>query len=83
VSARNPGSSALSIQGCVLRLLGEECQTDPMTIMSRLATIIACIRSAAPYLAIELILPGGSLIALCLWLLKQRARRRGGLAISR
>jgi hypothetical protein len=53
-----------------------------MTIMSRIVTIIACIRRAAPYLAIELILPGGSLIALCLWLLKNRARRRGSLAIS-
>jgi hypothetical protein len=51
------------------------------TIMSRLATIITCIRRAAPYLAIELILPGGSLIALCLWLVKNRARLRGRVAI--
>ena len=38
----------------------------------RIAKIIACIRQAAPYLAIELILPGGSLIALALWLLRNR-----------
>lgn len=39
----------------------------------RLAKIIACIRQAAPYLAIELILPGGSLLALTLWVLRNRA----------
>lgn len=49
--------------------------------MSRIAIIFACIRRAAPYLAIELILPGGSVIALCLWLLKSRPRRRGSLAV--
>lgn len=49
--------------------------------MSRIAIIFACIRRAAPYLAIELILPGGSLVALCLWLVKNRARRRASLAI--
>jgi hypothetical protein len=52
------------------------------TIMSlRIATIIACIRQAAPYLAIELILPGGSIIALCLWLVRNRASLRARLAI--
>ncbi|HEX5459999.1 MAG TPA: hypothetical protein VFX20_08510 [Steroidobacteraceae bacterium] len=38
----------------------------------RIAKIIAFGRQAAPYLAIELILPGGSLIALVLWILKNR-----------
>jgi hypothetical protein len=47
----------------------------------RLATIIACIRRAAPYLAIELILPGGSIIALCLWLVRNRTRLRASLAL--
>ncbi|HUA25162.1 MAG TPA: hypothetical protein VMA54_13640 [Steroidobacteraceae bacterium] len=45
----------------------------------RIATIIACIRRAGPYLAIELILPGGSLIALCIWLVKNRAQLRASL----
>lgn len=40
----------------------------------RIAKIIACIRQVAPYLAIELILPGGSIIALILWLLRNRGR---------
>lgn len=46
----------------------------------RIANIIACIRSAAPYLAIELILPGGSLIALILWIAKNRGKLKQRLA---
>lgn len=38
----------------------------------RIAKILACIRQAGPYLAIELMLPGGSIIALTLWLLRNR-----------
>lgn len=44
------------------------------------AKIIASSRRAAPYLAIELILPGGSLIALILWLFRNRASLHAGLA---
>lgn len=47
-----------------------------MSLTLRIAAIISCLRRAAPYLAIELILPGGSLIALTLWLLKNRKRLR-------
>ena len=46
----------------------------------RITHFIACIRSAAPYLAIELILPGGSLIALILWLVKNRSSLKSRLA---
>lgn len=51
----------------------------------QIARIIACIRQAAPYLAIELILPGGSLIALALWLLRSRvpSKRFGLVSPSR
>lgn len=49
----------------------------------RIAKIFAAIRQVAPYLAIELLLPGGSLVALILWLLKNRARLRNGLATAR
>jgi hypothetical protein len=48
----------------------------------RLAKTIAYIRRAAPYLAVELILPGGSLIALTLWLLRNRLRLRPSLPAS-
>ena len=46
----------------------------------RAATIIAAIRRAGPYLAVELILPGGSIVALILWLLRNRASVRHDLA---
>ena len=36
--------------------------------------IIAKLRSAAPYALMELILPGGSLMALLLWLYRRRKR---------
>ena len=41
--------------------------------MSRIAKILAHIRRVAPYLAVELILPGGSIIALTLWVIRNRA----------
>jgi hypothetical protein len=40
------------------------------------------VRSFGPYLAVELILPGGSLVALLLWLYRHRAtlwHREGAL----
>lgn len=46
----------------------------------RIAKILGCLRHAGPYLAIELILPGGSVIALLLWLLRNRATARRALA---
>lgn len=46
----------------------------------RIAKILACIRHAGPYLAIELVLPGGSIIALTLWLLRNRPAVRRILA---
>jgi hypothetical protein len=39
------------------------------------------IRKFSPYLLIELLLPGGTLIALALWLV-QRHRAKGGPSIS-
>jgi len=46
----------------------------------RIASILACIRHAGPYLAIELILPGGSIVALTLWLIRNRSSVRRNLA---
>jgi hypothetical protein len=34
--------------------------------------LLQVVRSASPYLAIELLLPGGSIIALLLWLFRRR-----------
>ncbi|HYR33615.1 MAG TPA: hypothetical protein VEQ87_04925 [Burkholderiales bacterium] len=39
-----------------------------------MAKIIQAARTASPYLLIELILPGGTLIALALWLYRSRNR---------
>jgi hypothetical protein len=41
--------------------------------MKRLLTTA---RSASPYLAVELLLPGGTLIALALWLYRNREKLR-------
>ncbi len=40
--------------------------------MSALAKAVAGLRELAPYAAIELILPGGSLVALALWLYRRQ-----------
>lgn len=39
---------------------------------TRLARALALLRSIGPYAALELLLPGGSLLALLLWLYRQR-----------
>ena len=36
--------------------------------------IISAAREASPYLLVELILPGGTLIAILLWLYRHRSR---------
>lgn len=42
-----------------------------------MASAIAGLKELAPYAAIELVLPGGSLIALLLWLHRRRLLKRG------
>jgi hypothetical protein len=39
-----------------------------------MAKIIQAAREASPYLLVELVLPGGTLIAILLWLYRHRAR---------
>ena len=41
--------------------------------------LIQFARNASPYLAVELLLPGGSIIALLLWLFRHRFKKRAGL----
>jgi hypothetical protein len=43
----------------------------PVTIGGRIAAIVSLLRSLGPYVAIELLLPGGSLLALLLWLYRR------------
>jgi hypothetical protein len=53
---------------------------DPMRLLAhvgfadRLARGIAFVRAIGPYVAIELILPGGTLLALLLWLYRRYQR---------
>jgi hypothetical protein len=43
-------------------------------LAARAVAVIAKLRILAPYAAIELILPGGSLLALLLWLYRRQKR---------
>jgi hypothetical protein len=44
--------------------------------------LLAKLKDLAPYAALELIMPGGSVMALLLWLYRRR-RAAGGLGIAR
>ena len=54
------------------------CRTAPRTLDAYAATVIARLRALAPYAAI-VALPGGSLIALLLWLYRRQAATALGL----
>jgi hypothetical protein len=41
--------------------------------------LIQVARNASPYLVVELLLPGGSVIALLLWLFRHRFKKGAGL----
>lgn len=49
----------------------------PQTLRAAIARVMRSIRSLGPYLAIELIMPGGSIIALALWTYRHRRAARG------
>jgi hypothetical protein len=51
----------------------------PATVGGRIAAVVNLLRSLGPYMAIELLLPGGSLLALLLWLYR---RHRQGTNLS-
>ncbi len=46
------------------------------------ARMVASIRSLGPYVAIEVLLPGGSIIALALWVYRRWRRARGADAVA-
>jgi hypothetical protein len=50
--------------------------------MRVMAWILGALRSLGPYLAIELILPGGSIVALLLWAYRHRSAPRAAAAPS-
>jgi hypothetical protein len=51
-----------------------EIRSSGVRIVTRLARRLAGVRQLAPYAAIELLLPGGSLIALVLWLYRRHKK---------
>jgi hypothetical protein len=50
------------------------------TLASRLVSGLIALRALAPYAAIELILPGGSLVALVLWLYRRYKKATPAIA---
>ena len=53
-------------------------------ILCRTVTVLRqSVREFAPYAAIEILLPGGSLLALILWLVRRRMQKRQALASAK
>ncbi len=59
---------------------GAPWRTPPRTWSAHTAAVVAKLREFAPYAAMELVLPGGSLMALGLWL--YRRQRKASLLSS-
>jgi hypothetical protein len=51
-----------------------QCRTSQLTLSAFTATVVAKLRDLAPYAALELVLPGGSVMALLLWLYRRQKR---------
>ena len=56
---------------------GTSCRKQRRTLSDYTAVVVAQLREFAPYAALELVMPGGSLMALGLWLYR---RQRKGMA---
>jgi hypothetical protein len=53
---------------------GAPCRTPLRTWSAHTAAVVAKLREFAPYVAIELVMPGGSLMALGLWLYRRQRK---------
>jgi hypothetical protein len=53
---------------------GTSCSKPPRTWSAHTAAVVAKLREFAPYAAMELVLPGGSLMALGLWLYRRQKK---------
>jgi hypothetical protein len=49
-------------------------RTAQRTLSAYMAAVVTKLRDVAPYAAIELVLPGGSLMALLLWLYRRQKK---------
>jgi hypothetical protein len=52
------------------------------TLIGWLRRGVSVLRAIGPYAAIELLLPGGSLMALALWLVQRKARKKTPMRIA-
>jgi len=52
------------------------CTPAPRQLSVYAAAVVAKLRDLAPYAAIELVLPGGSLMAILLWLYRRQKKGR-------
>ena len=48
-----------------------------MSLSNLLRTALMALRAIGPYALLELVLPGGTLLALCLYLYRRRRQRAG------
>jgi hypothetical protein len=73
---------SLSNDSLLIRLYHRQSRITEVkqTLVGWLTVCIAGLKALAPYAAIELLLPGGSLMALGLWLYQRRNNRKGGVA---
>jgi hypothetical protein len=87
MAATAKAASRFNCNAAVSRIIGVLPDMSFKTWTGWLARAIAGLRSLAPYAAIEILLPGGSLMALLLWLYrrqKSRQARQGqrGVAVA-
>jgi len=55
---------------------GTSCRKPPRRWSAHTVAVVARLREFAPYAAMELVLPGGSLLALGLWLYRRQRKVR-------
>jgi hypothetical protein len=69
-------ASSLNCDAALSRIIGAPRVAKFKTWTGRIGRCIAGLREFAPYAAIELLLPGGSLMALMLWFYRRRKRTK-------
>jgi hypothetical protein len=66
--------SASEFSATLSPVLDAQPRAVPRTVGAHMAAIAAILRKLAPYAAIELIMPGGSVMALLLWFYRRQKR---------
>jgi hypothetical protein len=66
--------SASEFSATLSPVLDAQPRAVPRTVGAHMAVIVAILRKLAPYAAIELIMPGGSVMAVLLWLYRRQKK---------